>query len=52
LVWQTGWTTRPSLLAITSRRFPRRRSGRTIGLLLDAQEQALSEAIHAAFDLD
>jgi len=26
--------------------------GPHIGLLLDAQEQALSEAIHAAFDLD
>lgn len=31
---------------------PRDALGSRIGLLLDDQEQALSEAIHAAFDLD
>lgn len=31
---------------------PAARLGRQIGRLLDAQERALTEAIHAAFDLD
>jgi len=31
---------------------PKRALGEQIGILLDRQEAALSEAIHAAFDLD
>jgi mRNA-degrading endonuclease toxin of MazEF toxin-antitoxin module len=31
---------------------PKRALGEQIGQLLDRQEAALSEAIHAAFDLD
>jgi len=37
---------------ITSRPIPAASLGRQIGRLLDAQEGALTLAIHAAFDLD